>query len=460
MANHSFLVNFNNELVSRFNESLDLTLSTTNIFKGTKKLPLASEDNVELEKFINELNNILDILINIMNYPYIQTTTEEIITRSELVSILTEESFTKTMKDPALWKDKNGKMTPEQVYSVEYIDTINNYENRFIIYVFKKILTMLKTYKDLSLTPSNSLKTYYETNEASLSRLSIYENLFNENEAISKYVFNEGLTNVNFNALKEIHKKAKRLKLHKFYKKLEDTSFHLPINMTNTILHDRRYNKVYRFYKENLFGVKEELDFDKLFFNYAVIRLLHVISENDEFKLENLVDLSLNEKDLVTSRVLIKFKLDKFAYSLKINEDDKSLTLNIKLNNVSHRILIRFVYALEDKKEFNENEYDECIYVTNNNLTPNFNNVCELNYEKEIYSDLEILNIFKSTRILIPVYIDEINKCPFCGETHLLHSESSLYTCLDCNGSFNEVKIGKKKYIWIKKLWDETKKDK
>ena len=36
------------------------------------------------------------------------------------------------MLDAKLWKEKSGEMVPEYVHSVETIDSIHTYENRFI----------------------------------------------------------------------------------------------------------------------------------------------------------------------------------------------------------------------------------------------------------------------------------------------------------------------------------------
>ena len=225
MEKFNFLVDFNENLIHRCRKNRSKPISFTNILTFPNELKLSPTNLDALKDFITSLNDTLDIIGNIFDKPYVLTKTNEVIIRSELVSELGPDSFIKTTLDSSLWKQKrNHEFSPELVYSVEYEDTINNYENRFIIYVLNKIIDIVSNFKEFNLNYTNSLKSFYGTTEASLSKLSIYASINKNKEELSKYIFYAGANNENFEALSKIHSKIKHLKLHKFYRLLKDTS--------------------------------------------------------------------------------------------------------------------------------------------------------------------------------------------------------------------------------------------
>ena len=64
-------------------------------------------------KRLEELKTVSDKILSIVYNPHIKVETNEIIQRSELAGKLSHDSFSDTMRDPKLWKEKNGKMVPE-----------------------------------------------------------------------------------------------------------------------------------------------------------------------------------------------------------------------------------------------------------------------------------------------------------------------------------------------------------
>ena len=448
MEKFNFLVSFNEDLKRRLISSTSLTYKK--IISSPSKLQFVPRSNEALDELIKQLNEILDIIRNIFNKPYIQTITNEILLRSELVSTLNPDLLRKTEADPSLWKEKkNKKMSPELVYSVEYEDTIKNYENCFVIYVFNQIISLINTFKELNISYTNSLTNYYQTSEARLGGLSVYEDIVSNGEELGKYVFYKGSRNKNIEKLLNIHRKVKYLKYHKFYRVLKDTTIKFPLNLTNTILHDRRYNKIYRFYKDNLENKDLFGNQDVLFFNYSVIRILNYLMNNENYKLKS-SDVVLSLNDNLVHFNDFSFDFDFCHYDFKCDETDLSLILKTTINHKSCTTKIKIICNLENK--IDEENYDNFIVICNNNLVGKYSNICELNYEKELYSDKEIANIFNSTRIVIPVYSRSISKCPYCGETTIVDKDHDYY-CYSCKGEFLTVYINKRLHVWIKSLW-------
>lgn len=448
MRNFNFLYEFNVKLSNHFNSNSDGVLNYT--FFKKNPLVLSPEKNDSFNEFITRLNDILDILFNIFNRPYIETKVYEVIKRNELVSNFSVDSFVKTVKDASLWKEQNKKMRPELVYSIEYDDSFINYENTFIIYAFKQIINLVSTLKEFNIESTNSLKSYYGTNEASLSKLSVYKSLSEEKDVVAKYIYLDGESNQNYEKLIKIHSKIKHLKLHKFYRVLKDHDFKLPINLTNTILHDIRYNKVYRFLKDNLLISNTLFDFDTAFYNYSVFRIFNFLTECKKVKSLNINDLSFNKFKLQLLEE-VTFKYNQVTYSLTLDSLNNAIVLKTKIGDETNTTLIKTTYSYNNEL-FDSFNYDNLIVFTNNNSSKNFSNIVELNFEKDMYDDSLIENTLISTQILIPYMKDEVNKCPYCGKERL-KKESKHYHCLDCNGEFKLIKKNTKNFIWIKNLW-------
>lgn len=449
MEKFNFLVNFNLELNTLFLKNKGKTLSYEKIKESNLKL--FQENHDDLDAFIHELNEILDILFNIFNYPYIETRTNQIIKRSELVNSYSEESFKKTIRDASLWKENKGEMKPELVHSIEYDDTFINYENIFIVYVLKRIINIITELKEFNIESSNSLSTFYGTKEASLSRLSIYQNIYDNKDEISKYLYLDGELNKNYDLLLKIHSKVKHLKLHKFYKQLKDYKFKLPVNLTNTILHDRRYNKVYRFFKNSVLGFDSVENFDTLFFNYSVIRMTDYLCNNVAKIAPSSIEFELDKNKMLSLKKTLLFQINRFNYELTLKPNENLILLNTSRGDETMHDAIKVLYSY--KGEFIEHfGYDSLIIYTNNNRSNSYNNIVELLYDDQKNKDIIFKNTFLSTQIVINLPNEEISKCPYCGQKELYNEERN-YHCLRCNGEFKKITINKKPYIWIKDLW-------
>lgn len=449
MKKFNFLINFNLELSSLFYDKPDNSLSYDFIKKSS--LEFSPKDHEALDAFVRELNDILDILFTIFNKPYIETKTNSIIKRSELVSTYSQDSFIKTIRDSSLRKQNKGQMKPELVHSIEYNDTFINYENIFIVFVFKKIIDLLNKVKEFNIQSTNSLSSFYGTKEASLSKLSVYRDLSEMRTEIGRYIFEDGQRNKNYELLIKIHSKVKHLKQHKFYLWLLNYDFKLPVNLTNTLLHDRRYNKVYRFYKDSLMVANTSENFDDLFYNYALIRFLNYLTENVSNLNMSSIKIKRNADSLIELSKPLKFNFNKFGYLLTSDPYKHEIYLKVTKLNREMNDVIKVIYAYNGEyiDSFGK---DTLLIFTNNNLSNDYNNVVELNYDNDKNEDLMFRNTLLATQILIKVVNKEILKCPYCGSKDISH-EGDDYRCLKCNGEFRHLKFYDTPYIWVKNLW-------
>ena len=141
-------------------------------FKLNKAYDFVSTLNRE-----KELKVVVDKIISIIFKPQIKSITNEVILRSELSGSISTDSFIKTTRDSQLWKRKNDKLTPEFVYSVENVDTIDTYENRFISLLVDEIHDELKA-MILHLTPlMETLEDLYQNNGLGFGKVSLVNDL-------------------------------------------------------------------------------------------------------------------------------------------------------------------------------------------------------------------------------------------------------------------------------------------
>ena len=127
----TYFVNF----TAKLNRIVSKNNSFGDVYKALKNNRIKFNDKYDFEetkKKLEEFNKVLDKVISIIYAPHIEVSTSEIVLRSEQAGRLSRESFFDTTRDTKLWKRKNHELTPEYVHTKENIDTIDNYENRFI----------------------------------------------------------------------------------------------------------------------------------------------------------------------------------------------------------------------------------------------------------------------------------------------------------------------------------------
>ena len=136
-----------------------------------------SYDYVESLARLKELKVVTDKIISIIFKPQIKSVTNEVILRSELAGAISTESFIKTMREVKLWKNKEGELTPEYVYSLENIDSIDTFENRFISMLVDEIHNELKLIL-LNLSPLvETLEDLYQGASTSFGKVSMISDL-------------------------------------------------------------------------------------------------------------------------------------------------------------------------------------------------------------------------------------------------------------------------------------------
>ena len=467
----TYFVNF----TAKLNRIVSKNNSFGDVYNALKNNRIKFNDKYDFEetkKKLEEFNKVLDKVISIIYAPHIEVSTSEIVLRSEQAGRLSRESFFDTTRDTKLWKRKNHELTPEYVHTKENIDTIDNYENRFISLLVSKISDEFEIIRNSMEFVSDSLEEHFETSGITFNEYSIF-NSFKEFSYPYEGIFVKPLTSVvRINKLiNRLNKRIKNIKGTTFYKITSKKKIADAIMLTNVLLHDEKYNYCYKYYKNNyLFENKESFDFNIAFKNYVKASLINYLVKSavgrSGANLKSKVYLD-ETKNFHFNKII--FKKDIFSYFM--SEDYDGVIVEVHFLNeskytklkVGDNRLARFyllpVFSLdEDNKDYiNERllslskNYDNVILITMANYLHEYNNSICLSVFKNNH-DILFKNLFSSFTMLFLVDSEEYKfKCPVCGAKNV-YQKDNHFECSKCNSSFSFVDVKGEDALWIKSL--------
>ena len=216
-----FLLSLNENLAKDLKKEKAFSSFYADLAKEKYKL----NDTVDLSKIlkiVEEYRDVLNKITSIVFKPQILAVHNEIILRSEQSGALNQESFNKTLKDPQLWKRKNGTMSPEYVHTYETVDTVVTYENKFIVVLLKLIKAELSNiYSNTHIGVAN-LEELFEIKGINYGEYGLfgdledfgypYENVFLSNDTL------EGKINL---LILKLYKRVKHIENTEFYRLVE-----------------------------------------------------------------------------------------------------------------------------------------------------------------------------------------------------------------------------------------------
>ena len=467
----SYFVKFNaklNRIVSKNNSFGD-------VYNALKTNKIKFNDKYDFEETKNKLeefSKVLDKIISIIYAPHIEVSTSDIVVRSEQAGRLTRDSFFDTTRDTKLWKRKNHELTPEYVHTKENVDTIDNYENRFIALLISKISEEFEIIRSSMEFVSDSLEEHFETNGITFNEFSIF-NSFKEFSYPYEGIFVKPSTSVSrINKLiNKLSRRIKNIKGSEFYKITSKKRIPEAIMLTNVLLHDEKYNYCYRYYKNNyLFDSKEKFNFADAFYNYSLVSLFNYLAKSSLGRgtqnLKSNIDFDQNGR-LHFKEII--FKKDVFSFFVKEDEngiiievhflnESKYKKLKVGDNRIARFYLLPIFVVDEDNVNFvNERllslskDYDNIILITMANYLHEYNNTITLSVFKNNH-DVLFKNLFSSFTMLFFVDGEEYKfKCPVCGAKNVFQKENH-YECSKCNASFSFIDIKGDEALWIKSL--------
>lgn len=411
-------------------------------------------------KRLEELKTVSDKILSIVYNPHIKVETNEIIQRSELAGKLSHDSFSDTMRDPKLWKEKNGKMVPEYVHTVETIDSIDTYENRFISLLIYEINDDIEATLD-NLTPMvESLEEHYQNNQFTFGSYSPMRDMRKKVYPYASFFLKgKGSKEELLCLARKIKRRSKNLKGTEFYKVTSKHPISHAVMPTNILIHDKLYSYCYKYYvthykKEDLEERKKQI----LYFNYVFSSLLLAMKKREMINEKNLPIFSFDEENMIT---FSPFYATHYPFIFKIEEDRKNIAIKLSVTisfderqmESSFYLLTREKYCeknltlIHNIKNEVENE-SKFILVVENNLIKDYDSTLTFSYHRE-HNEMLLDDLLSSVTILFEADKELYSGfCPVCGKNHI-RFDGNRYVCQDCHSEYVMDKIDNKTLLWI-----------
>lgn len=209
--------------------------------EGTFAFYIPTAVKLDTATLVDRIEECLPQLSEVVRSPYIVLKNEYNRVRTELADNLTPQGIRMTVKDPKLWKLKDGKLRPEYVYAKSREDEYNTYENRMVRALIDKIVRFLNLPMEYT---KEGIKNMYEAyfQRASLNKFDLVklidDDLFKTSDARSF---------TDYKKLFYLRGKLSQLRASAFYKIM--SQFPLFVGRpeaTNLLVHNANYNACMR----------------------------------------------------------------------------------------------------------------------------------------------------------------------------------------------------------------------
>lgn len=452
--NTSFLTLFEAKLQEVYkNGENDFYRSLESFPYGTKY-----EYDEEKRKLLS-FKEVTDRILSILHNPHIKVETSEIVLRSELSGKLSFDSFQNTLRDPKLWKRKRGAMAPEYVHSIENIDSLDTYENRFLCFLIERMDEEADRLLESLLPPSVSLSDLYQTKTLRYGEFSLFRNLSKEKDVLYGEASTKEGSETLLKLARTLKRRLKHLKGTEFYKICHNASFTLPVMATNVLIHDPLYSYCYRFYTKNRFEKDGNKEKDVLYYDFALISMIRFLKEEGILPLKSFPHFSIGRDKRLH---FLPFKVTNKTFSFSFEEDAKGLGLKIlttyekaKIHSNTYLLFSetfseKTASDIEKRRLEKEKENDNVILFTSSNLLREYQRTCPFSYLRE-GSELYLKDFFNSLTSLFVVregVYEEV--CPICGKPRIRNTGES-YECASCGATYVLTKNKEDETLWIKK---------
>lgn len=383
------------------------------------KIPSLQEISFKKDKSsLEEFSSILNVAFSIASKPFSLNKKEEIIESSSRSNGLSSEAVRKTLMDSSLWKRYGDKMVPEQVYYFQYYDEYIIYENIFIITFIEFLYEELERYR-----------SFY------VSLLGVYPNRLN---------IDDDYLVVALKQLNKMFHKLDKIKDTSFYKRVSKSPKRIKnVIPTNILLHNQKYNAVYKFYK-NMISFYDDASLNADLARYYYFLLLKNLKLKG-FKLRENKKLPLFVDKEISLPTSIHFKNKDFDLSLSYLSS--SFLIEIGKGKLRYSSLLNICpnepfSVLESKKNCSSYDYISLWhlgYQVDDNVI-----LLSSNYLDE----MGLISTYLDSHLYIEDASEDIYSkyCPICKEDDLIERSRDTYYCPFCNSIYH---LEEEKLIFI-----------
>ena len=129
-------------------------------------------DDIDADMLADRVGKCLPNICEIVSSPYVVLKSEYKQVRTELAAGLTPHGIRSTVKDPKLWKKKDGRLRPEFVYAKTNEDEYDIYENRMVKSLIDRVVRFLDAPMERAKSGVKNLyQSYFQS--AALSKIDL-----------------------------------------------------------------------------------------------------------------------------------------------------------------------------------------------------------------------------------------------------------------------------------------------
>ena len=509
-----------NGFVSKLYEDFGYRLPLSALFKEIEKQALlpdkfggSDELSEEDAQWVKDVEMLVRVIRSIVSKPHIHLKREETLKNINSFYRIDARVVRETCRDSKLWRQgADGSMQPEYIRTFEYEEDIAIYENRFVAMVIDRLTSVIGRRLNAIFADSGQLDRLLGSREygvgdvATLADFDPFYRIvstapedkdFSGSASIVKDRVSV-LSTPKSSFLKAIEtltlarKRMIQLRRSLFYRdcmkkgKLTVAA----VKPTNILIHDRKYNYVYRFFLKHLLktrSVKDEAATQIEFANYATVKVLYELSRagftpktsehalvnneglyeaNDVIMTKGPLDVSFRSDGAAGMRVTVSldYALGGFAKEQNLAEK-RSARYYLRYMGVRPRNL-RTVKEVDDDidafaKAMREEGYHDAYTLTM--MQKQHNRRAIITSNKLLKLDSNVWNMLKNmfffTEASSLIYT---RKCPVCGGVNI-ENENGSCLCVDCMSAYALLSFGKgrdrRELIWLKRVAYEVSVD-
>lgn len=411
-----------------------------------------------------EIRVATDKIMSIIRKPHIKVDTSEIVIRSELSGKLSHDSFAETLRDPQLWKDKNGTMSPEYVHTVETVDSINIYENQFISMFLDELENDIQMMLADVAPLVESLQEHFERTDKTFGQYSMFKGFAKSKAPFTPFFLSEGQNQEELLMLCEkLEKRIKNLKGTEFYRLTSNKRFNHNVIPTNILMHDPLYNHCYKMYVASYQKKNNEDKNDDLYYNYVVASFARYLSKATIYKPDSNPLIGIDALGHIQMQQ-IRIRKDNFAFYMRLDNENHGIICKVfymggKRKDLEKREARYYLAVSHSYTEKNEKAikafireqrqfYDDVLLVTAKNVIKQFHDVVNLSYHRKDGGVL-IKNVLASMMMLFEAKIGLYHsRCPFCGNEEITFTGKN-YVCAHCGSNYSIFPQYNRDLVWL-----------
>ncbi|MGN1261726.1 MAG: hypothetical protein ACI4UT_01490 [Candidatus Enteromonas sp.] len=446
------------DFLSRFDEAARALSAKDPRGFSSSFLTLPFEEDFPFEEAKNELAeaaNVLSRILGIIRRPRIVATKEEVVLRSELSGKLSHESFEETMRDPKLWKEKDGSMAPEYVHSETTVDSLVTYENRFICllltFLEDKVAAILKGVSPLI----ESFHSFYSQKGMPLGPFSPSHDIASHPDRRFLYPVRKDVDRDEvYENARKILRRIRRAKETEFFRLVSPHPLKPPVIPNNVLLHEPSYRYCYRYYATSAGESVPKEEMDRRYFHYVALSLLRYLYTQKLWKPDDSFVIG-NDKDRLHP-MDVAFRIPPFTYEFSFHEDRSRIETLVSYK-IGRRILSESRFALLVRRELSQSQSDlgdpdvsdEHCFISQSPQTDAVSRVLPFTpYRNDGQTLLGELLSAMGTACEIS-YETFTSRCPVCGKEGMRY-DGSDYLCPHCEAKVALLRLEGKDLAWIK----------